>query len=217
MPRDKQLKISSETIYLYAPLAHRLGLYTLKSELEDLAMKYMEPATYKFIAQQLNEKKAERENFIKDFISPIKEILNEQGLKADLYGRPKSIHSIWTKMRKKNIPFDELDELSSPSSSPSSSELAFELLELSLLPRFLALRASRRASRSAFAASRFAACRSAIAVTSASFLSFAAPSIPSWVATSFNFGRVIADNSGLLERTGVTSGVSVISVFSVMA
>lgn len=111
MPRDKQLKISSETVYLYAPLAHRLGLYSLKSELEDLAMKYMEPATYKFIAQQLNEKKAERENFIKDFISPIKEILNEQGLQADLYGRPKSIHSIWTKMRKKNIPFDEVYDL----------------------------------------------------------------------------------------------------------
>jgi GTP pyrophosphokinase len=111
MPRDKQLKISSETVYLYAPLAHRLGLYTLKSELEDLAMKYMEPATYKFIAQQLKEKKAERENFIKDFITPIKEILNEQGLVADLYGRPKSIHSIWTKMRKKNIPFDEVYDL----------------------------------------------------------------------------------------------------------
>jgi len=111
MPRDKQLKISSETVYLYAPLAHRLGLYSLKSELEDLAMKYMEPVTYKFIAQQLNEKKAERENFIKDFISPIKELLNESGLEADVYGRPKSIHSIWTKMRKKNIPFDEVYDL----------------------------------------------------------------------------------------------------------
>lgn len=111
MPRDKQLKISSETVYLYAPLAHRLGLYSLKSELEDLAMKYMEPATYKFIAQQLNEKKVEREKFIKDFISPIKEILIEQGLDADVYGRPKSIHSIWTKMRKKNIPFDEVYDL----------------------------------------------------------------------------------------------------------
>lgn len=111
MPRDKQLKISSETVYLYAPLAHRLGLYALKSELEDLAMKYMEPVTYKFIAQQLNEKKVERENFIRDFITPIKEILNEQGLEADLYGRPKSINSIWTKMRKKNIPFDEVYDL----------------------------------------------------------------------------------------------------------
>jgi len=111
MPRDKQLKISSETVYLYAPLAHRLGLYTLKSELEDLSMKYMEPVTYKFIAQQLNEKKAERENFIKDFIAPIKDILIEQGLDADVYGRPKSIHSIWSKMRKKNIPFDEVYDL----------------------------------------------------------------------------------------------------------
>ncbi len=111
MPRDKQLKISSETVYLYAPLAHRLGLYTLKSELEDLSMKYMEPVTYKFIAQQLNEKKTERENFVRDFISPISEILNEQGLEADVYGRPKSIHSIWSKMRKKNIPFDEVYDL----------------------------------------------------------------------------------------------------------
>lgn len=111
MPRDKQLKISSETVYLYAPLAHRLGLYMIKSELEDLSMKYMEPVTYKFIAQQLNEKKAERENFIKGFIAPIKEILNEQGLEADVYGRPKSIHSIWSKMRKKNIPFDEVYDL----------------------------------------------------------------------------------------------------------
>jgi GTP diphosphokinase / guanosine-3',5'-bis(diphosphate) 3'-diphosphatase len=111
MPREKQLKISSETVYLYAPLAHRLGLYTLKSELEDLSMKYMEPVTYKFIAQQLNEKKAERENFVKGFIAPIKDILIEQGLDADVYGRPKSIHSIWSKMRKKNIPFDEVYDL----------------------------------------------------------------------------------------------------------
>ncbi len=111
MPRDKQLKISSETIYLYAPLAHRLGLYTMKSELEDLSMKYMEPETYKYIARQLNEKKTERENFIKDFIQPINEILGEQGLSADLYGRPKSIHSIWNKMRKKNIPFEEVYDL----------------------------------------------------------------------------------------------------------
>ena len=111
MPRDKQLKISSETVYLYAPLAHRLGLYTMKSELEDLSMKYMEPVTYKAIARQLNEKKTERENFVKDFIEPINEILNEQGLQADIYGRPKSINSIWTKMRKKSIPFEEVYDL----------------------------------------------------------------------------------------------------------
>ena len=71
----------------------------------------MEPETYKFIAKQLNEKKAERERFIRDFINPINEILKEQGLDAEIYGRPKSIHSIWNKMRKKNIPFDEVYDL----------------------------------------------------------------------------------------------------------
>jgi guanosine-3',5'-bis(diphosphate) 3'-pyrophosphohydrolase len=109
MPRDKQLKISSETVYLYAPLAHRLGLYAMKSELEDLAMKYMESDTYKFIAKKLNEKKAERELYIKEFIGPITQILD--GLDAEVYGRPKSIHSIWNKMRKKNIPFEEVYDL----------------------------------------------------------------------------------------------------------
>ncbi|MGN7204739.1 RelA/SpoT family protein [Pedobacter sp. SAFR-022] len=111
MPRQKQLKIASETIYLYAPLAHRLGLYAIKSELEDLSMKYLEPDTYKYIATQLNEKKAERNLFIKNFVEPIREILEEQGLNADIYGRPKSIHSIWNKMKKKNIPFEEVYDL----------------------------------------------------------------------------------------------------------
>ena len=111
MPRQKQLKIASETIYLYAPLAHRLGLYAIKSELEDLSMKYLEPDTYKYIATQLNEKKAERNLFIKNFVEPIREILEEQGLEADIYGRPKSIHSIWNKMKKKNIPFEEVYDL----------------------------------------------------------------------------------------------------------
>jgi guanosine-3',5'-bis(diphosphate) 3'-pyrophosphohydrolase len=111
MPRQKQLKIASETIYLYAPLAHRLGLYAIKSELEDLSMKYLEPDTYKYIATQLNEKKAERTLFIKRFVEPINEILAEQGLTADIYGRPKSIHSIWNKMKSKNIPFDEVYDL----------------------------------------------------------------------------------------------------------
>jgi guanosine-3',5'-bis(diphosphate) 3'-pyrophosphohydrolase len=111
MPRQKQLKIASETIYLYAPLAHRLGLYAIKSELEDLSMKYLEPDTYKYIATQLNEKKAERTLFIKRFVEPINEILAEQGLIADIYGRPKSIHSIWNKMKSKNIPFEEVYDL----------------------------------------------------------------------------------------------------------
>jgi GTP pyrophosphokinase len=111
MPRDKQLKLSSETIYLYAPLAHRLGLYAIKSELEDLSMKYMEGETYRFIKNKLNEKKAEREKFIRDFIDPIKKTLEGQGLHADVFGRPKSIHSIWNKMKKKAIPFEEVYDL----------------------------------------------------------------------------------------------------------
>ncbi|GAB3915993.1 RelA/SpoT family protein [Mucilaginibacter boryungensis] len=111
MPRDKQLKLSSETVYLYAPLAHRLGLYAIKSELEDLSMKYMESETYQFIKNKLNEKRAEREKFIRDFIEPIKKVLEGQGLNADMYGRPKSIHSIWNKMKKKNVPFEEVYDL----------------------------------------------------------------------------------------------------------
>ncbi len=111
MARHKQLKIASETSYLYAPLAHRLGLYAIKSELEDLSMKFTDPDTYKFIAKKLNEKKAERERFIADFISPVNEILAEEGIHASIFGRPKSIHSIWNKMRKKSIPFEEVYDL----------------------------------------------------------------------------------------------------------
>lgn len=111
MPRDKQLKLSSETVYLYAPLAHRLGLYAIKSELEDLSMKYMERETYQFIKRKLNEKKAERERFIRDFIEPVNKALQAQEIHADLFGRPKSIHSIWNKMKKKSIPFEEVYDL----------------------------------------------------------------------------------------------------------
>ncbi len=111
MPRQKQLKIASETIYLYAPLAHRLGLYAIKSELEDLSMKYLEPDTYKFIATQLNEKKTERNAFVKSFIEPVNQTLTDQGLTSSIFGRPKSIHSIWNKMKKKNIPFEEVYDL----------------------------------------------------------------------------------------------------------
>lgn len=111
MPRDKQLKISSETIYLYAPLAHRLGLYAIKSELEDLSMKYTESTTYKFIANKLNETKVERTKFIKEFIAPIKDELKKLGLESEILGRPKSIHSIWKKMKSKGIPFEEVYDL----------------------------------------------------------------------------------------------------------
>src|SRR5690554_2381402 len=111
MARHKQLKIASETSYLYAPLAHRLGLYAIKSELEDLSMKYSDPDTYKFIARKLNEKKAERERYVQEFVKPIKQILTEQGIDAEVFGRSKSIHSIWNKMRKKSTPFEEVYDL----------------------------------------------------------------------------------------------------------
>lgn len=111
MPRDKQLKISSETIYLYAPLAHRLGLYSIKSELEDLSMKFTEATTYKFIANKLNETKGERTKFINEFIKPIREELSKLDLNAEILGRPKSIHSIWKKMKSKGVPFEEVYDL----------------------------------------------------------------------------------------------------------
>jgi GTP pyrophosphokinase len=111
MPRDKQLKISSETIYLYAPLAHRLGLYAIKSELEDLSMKFTEATTYKFIANKLNETKGERAKFINEFIKPLREELNKLDLTAEILGRPKSIHSIWKKMKSKGVPFEEVYDL----------------------------------------------------------------------------------------------------------
>ena len=111
MKREKQLKISSETVYVYAPLAHRMGLYTIKTEMEDLAMKYMEPDIYKEIAQKLAETKRERTRYINEFIRPIKEKLDKGNFTAEIFGRPKSIHSIWTKMKKKGVAFDEVYDL----------------------------------------------------------------------------------------------------------
>lgn len=111
MSRDKQLKISSETIYLYAPLAHRLGLYVIKSELEDLHLKYTNPDTYRMIAQKLRQTKAVRNKFIKDFISPIDSELNRIGHPYDIFGRPKSIYSIWNKLKKNNVAFEEIYDL----------------------------------------------------------------------------------------------------------
>ena len=111
MKREKQLKISSETVYVYAPLAHRMGLYNIKTELEDLSMKYLEPAGYKEIAQKLSETKRERSRYINEFIKPLKEKLEKTGFDFEIYGRPKSIHSIWNKMRKKGVGFEEVYDL----------------------------------------------------------------------------------------------------------
>ena len=111
MKGEKQLKISSETVYVYAPLAHRMGLYNIKTELEDLAMKYLEPDAYREIAQKLAETKKERSKFINEFIKPIKEELEKAEFNFEIYGRPKHIHSIWNKMKKKGVSFEEVYDL----------------------------------------------------------------------------------------------------------
>jgi GTP diphosphokinase / guanosine-3',5'-bis(diphosphate) 3'-diphosphatase len=111
MPRDKQLKIASETMYLYAPLAHRLGLYAIKSELEDLYLKYTDSETYKDISNKIRQTKSARTKFIRDFVSPLEDELQRQGFKFEIKGRPKSIYSILKKIKKQNITFDEVYDL----------------------------------------------------------------------------------------------------------
>ncbi len=111
MNREKQLKIASETTYIYSPLAHRLGLYEIKSEMEDLAMKYTQPDTFVEIAQNLKETKRDRTKYINEFIKPLKEVLTANGLEFEIYGRPKAIHSIYNKMRTKGVTFDEVYDL----------------------------------------------------------------------------------------------------------
>lgn len=111
MKRDKQQKIASETLYLYAPLAHRLGLNAIKTELEDLGLKFTEPEVFESITQKLKETEPERKKYIDKFIDPIKEILDEQGFKAKVFGRPKSVYSVWNKMKTKGVPFEEIYDL----------------------------------------------------------------------------------------------------------
>ncbi len=111
MPRHKQLKIASETIYLYAPLAHRLGLYAIKSELEDLHLKYTDTETYNELVNKVRQSRSARNRFIKEFVAPIDEELHRQGFRFEIKGRPKSIYSILRKMRKQNIPFEEVYDL----------------------------------------------------------------------------------------------------------
>ena len=111
MPRHKQLKISSETIYLYAPLAHRLGLYAIKTELEDLHLKYTDTEVYSELVNRVRQSRSARNRFIKDFVQPIDEELAAQGFAFEIKGRPKSIYSILKKMRKQNITFDEVYDL----------------------------------------------------------------------------------------------------------
>jgi guanosine-3',5'-bis(diphosphate) 3'-pyrophosphohydrolase len=111
MSREKQLKIASETTYIFTPLAHRLGLYEIKTELEDLALKFTQPDVYLDIVRRLKETKRDRTRYINEFIKPVKEELAQHDIDFDIYGRPKSIHSIWNKMRTKHVTFNEVYDL----------------------------------------------------------------------------------------------------------
>ena len=111
MPRNKQIKITSETIYLFVPLAYRLGLHAIKSELEDLCMKYRFPEEYEEIRRKIDATKSEREEYIERFIAPIREVLDRNKFQYEISARVKSIYSIWNKMRRKEIPFEEVYDL----------------------------------------------------------------------------------------------------------
>jgi guanosine-3',5'-bis(diphosphate) 3'-pyrophosphohydrolase len=111
MKRDKQLKIANETLFLYAPLAHRLGLYRIKTELEDLALKYTHPELYEDIVNRLRKTEDVRKRFISSFNNPIKKKLNELGMDFEIKGRTKSLYSIYNKMVNKGIPFEEIYDI----------------------------------------------------------------------------------------------------------
>ncbi|WP_298642503.1 bifunctional (p)ppGpp synthetase/guanosine-3',5'-bis(diphosphate) 3'-pyrophosphohydrolase [uncultured Prevotella sp.] len=108
---EAKQRVSEEASYLYAPLAHKLGLYKLKSELEDLSLKYLEHDAYYMIKNKLNETKASRDRYIEQFIAPIKKKLEDENLKFHMKGRTKSIHSIWQKMKKQKCDFEGIYDL----------------------------------------------------------------------------------------------------------
>ncbi|MFM2286234.1 MAG: hypothetical protein RLZZ543_1731, partial [Bacteroidota bacterium] len=111
MARDKQLKIASETLFLYAPLAHRLGLYNIKTEMEDLGLMYTQPDIYEEIITKLKNTDEVRKRFISRFVNPIRNMLTSQGFTFDIKGRPKSIYSIYNKIKIKGIPFEEIFDI----------------------------------------------------------------------------------------------------------
>ena len=111
MPPNKQYKIAGETLYIYAPLAHRLGLYAIKTELEDLSFKYNHPAEYQRIRSQIDASEESRNELFARFAAPIRERLDNMGLKYEFNARVKSCYSIWNKMQKKRIPFEEVYDL----------------------------------------------------------------------------------------------------------
>jgi GTP diphosphokinase / guanosine-3',5'-bis(diphosphate) 3'-diphosphatase len=110
-PENERLPLASETYFLYAPLAHRLGFYNIKSEMEDLAVKYLEPEQYSFIDTRLKQTMASRNKLIRDFSYPLQEMLEKQGFRFTIKSRTKSIHSIMLKMKKQGVDFDEVYDL----------------------------------------------------------------------------------------------------------
>ena len=111
LPRNKQIKIAGETLFLYAPLAHRLGLYAIKTELEDLSFKYEHPALYDDISQKLKDSKRKRDRYINKFSLPIINKLTELNFNYEISGRTKSVYSIWNKMQNKDVPFEEVYDI----------------------------------------------------------------------------------------------------------
>lgn len=122
MKEEKKLKIASETLYLYAPLAHRLGLYSIKSELEDLSLKHSLPEEYENINRKLNETKEQANQYIKNFVGKIKEMLGGVEFKFSIKSRFKSIYSIYNKIHKKHVPFDEIFDIYAIRIIPESRE-----------------------------------------------------------------------------------------------
>ncbi|HNG89962.1 MAG TPA: HD domain-containing protein, partial [Saprospiraceae bacterium] len=111
MPLHKQLKIAAETSTVYAPIAHRLGLYNIKTEFQDICLKITQPEVYHDIAKKLSETKRSRQAYIGEFIKPLMESLREMGWDVRIHGRPKSIHSIWNKINTKGVAFEDIYDL----------------------------------------------------------------------------------------------------------
>ncbi|WP_163717265.1 RelA/SpoT family protein [Mangrovibacterium lignilyticum] len=136
MAPHKQLKIAAETLYIFAPLAHRLGLYAIKTELEDLSLKYKQPETYNLIKFRLHSQKERRDYLVNQFIKPIKEELSSEGIQFNISGRLKSIYSIWNKMQTKGVSFDEIYDLLAirivftPKENVSEKRQSFDILSL---------------------------------------------------------------------------------------
>ncbi len=111
LPRKKQIKIAGETLYIYAPLAHRLGLYNIKTELEDLSLKYKNPEVYEDLSNKVSHSEKISAHFINKFIEPVKQKLEEEKIRFEIFGRSKSIYSVWRKMQDKNVPFEQVYDI----------------------------------------------------------------------------------------------------------